>query len=207
MYQERGPWILNRKALTKACAFTQSITTDHQKEREQAFPSKGHLLQVAGSVFEHGGDVEQAIAALCHDTLEDCDEVDFKLGKKFLGNALPELFKDCTDTFEADTPDQKSLGRTPKSYLALLAKAAKDSVLVAACDKLHNLSCIVADVDTHGPTISSDSTAPLSNKTQYFSTFLENTRDRLPKRLILRFEETLLAYQKQIAPTPPPNRQ
>jgi GTP pyrophosphokinase len=197
----------SQKALNKACAFAIHHHRNHRR-KGTSIPYVSHLLQVAGSVFEHGGDVDQAIAALCHDTLEDCDEVNFKLLESEFGQRVAKIVQDCTDTFEADTPDKKSAWKARKeAYLTHLSSAAKDSVLVAACDKLHNLSCIVADVNTHGTDYLKRFSGSPQQQNWYFSTFLENTRDRLPKRLILRFEETLLAYQKQIAPTPPPNRQ
>ena len=43
-----------------------------QKRKGTAIPYVSHLVQVAGLVLEHGGDVEQAIAGLLHDVIEDC---------------------------------------------------------------------------------------------------------------------------------------
>ena len=197
----------SQEALTKACAFAIQHHSHHRR-KGSSIPYVSHLLQVAGSVFEHGGDLEQAIAALCHDTLEDCDEVDVSLLEKEFGSRVAKIVQDCTDTFEADTPDKKSAWRERKeAYLAHLASADKDSVLVAACDKLHNLSSIVADVYTHGTGYLTRFSGSPQQQNWYFSTFLENTRDRLPKRLILRFEETLLAFQSQIAAIPSSTQQ
>ncbi len=187
-----------QEALSKACAF---VIREHASQRRKGstIPYVSHLLQVGGSVLEHGGDLEQAIAALCHDTVEDCDQVDSARLEAEFGPRVARMVADCTDTLEGDIAEKKSDWKTRKTrYLAHLADANADSTLVAACDKLHNLSCIVSDVRDQGLGYLERFSAAPDQQLWYFSTFLANTRDRLPKRLVLRFEEELRAFQTQI---------
>ena len=114
-----------------------------------------HLISVAGLVLEYGGSEDQAIAGLLHDVLEDCGaEHDATLRAQF-GSDVAQIVKDCTD----GTPDSKQAAQTPEAkfadwinrkltYVAHIEGESMDSLLVTACDKLHNARAIVADL--HG---------------------------------------------------------
>lgn len=169
-----------------------------QTRKGSTIPYVSHLLQVSGAVLEYGGSTDQAIAALCHDTIEDCNVSRQDLVNEF-GEAVAKMVADCTDTLADDTPEKKSDWKERKvAYLAHLAQADADSVLVAACDKMHNLSCIVSDVRAVGTGYLERFSGKPHQQLWYFTTFLKNTQDRLPKRLILAFEAQLLQFQAQI---------
>ena len=184
--------------LEKATAF---VLHHHasQTRKGSSVPYVSHLFQVSGSVLEHGGNIDQAIAALCHDTLEDCDEVDEETLIRNFGHQVSALVVDCTDTLDGDTSQKKSDWLTRKqAYLDHLSKAGPESVLVAACDKLHNLSSIVADVRSAGIGYLERFNATPAQQHWYFSEFLQRTQDRLPNRLVLSFEEQLRCFNKQL---------
>ena len=139
----------SQQRLHRATAFVLHHHAD-QTRKGSTIPYVSHLLQVSGAVLEYGGSTDQAIAGLCHDTIEDCDVTHSQLEEEF-GSVVAQIVADCTDTLPGDTPGAKSDWKIRKSrYLAHLADADAASVLVAACDKLHNLSCIVSDVRTVG---------------------------------------------------------
>ena len=184
--------------LHKATAF---VLHHHasQKRKGSSVPYVSHLLQVSGSVLEYGGNVDQAIAALCHDTLEDCDEIEEMTLVAEFGHQVAAIVVDCTDTLTGDTPQKKSDWLTRKqAYLDHLSQAPAESVLVAACDKLHNLSSIVADVRAEGIEYLERFNATPAQQVWYFSEFLERTKDRLPTRLALVFKEQLLCFKSQL---------
>jgi (p)ppGpp synthase/HD superfamily hydrolase len=186
-----------QERLHRATAFVLHHHAD-QTRKGSSIPYVSHLLQVSGAVLEYGGSTDQAIAALCHDAIEDCDVTREQLQAEF-GPAVAQIVADCTDTLPGDSPTKKSDWKTRKTrYLAHLAEADGDSVLVAACDKLHNLSCIVSDVRAVGTGYLDRFSAAPDQQLWYFSSFLANTRDRLPKRLILAFESQLETFRTQI---------
>src|SRR3954468_6220979 len=76
--------------------------TLHQEQTRKgtAIPYVSHLLSVAALVIEHGGNEDQAIAALLHDAPED------QGGAKTLadirvrfGDAVANIVSDCTDSW------------------------------------------------------------------------------------------------------------
>jgi len=111
-------------------------------------PYIGHLLGVASLVLQHGGDENEAIAALLHDAAEDqggratLREIERKFGKKVAG-----IVEACSDTFE--TPKPPFLTRK-KKHVAKICRASPSVRLVYAADKLHNARSILADYQAIG---------------------------------------------------------
>lgn len=184
--------------IAHTCAF---VLEHHsgQTRKGSRIPYVSHLLQVAGLVLEHGGSIDQCLAGLCHDTLEDCDTVDLALLQRVVGHAAAQIVVDCTDTLPNDSAHSKSDWKIRKQrYLDHLSGVSPESALVAACDKLHNLQCMVADVRVDGLDYLSRFSAGPHDQIWYFRTFLNNTRDRLPQRLVHSLEHALNTFQDQI---------
>lgn len=125
-----------------------------QTRKGTAIPYITHLLGVAALVLEFGGDEDQAIAGLLHDTLEDCGAHHEPIIRQQFGARVADIVLACTDgTAEAKgshtDPEAKRrewLARK-QAYLAHLAEASDDVLLVSACDKLHNARAIVQDIE------------------------------------------------------------
>ncbi|HET6435817.1 MAG TPA: HD domain-containing protein [Xanthomonadaceae bacterium] len=113
-----------------------------------------HLLGVATLVIEHGGSEDQAIAGLLHDTIEDCGKAHEAMIRAQFGDAVADIVVACTDgTAEGKgaftRPEEKQADwlRRKRDYLAHLAEASDEVLLVSGCDKLHNARAIVADLE------------------------------------------------------------
>lgn len=123
-----------------------------ERHREQArkgtkIPYMSHLLQVCGLVLEAGGDEDQAIAALLHDSIEDAPEgeagsVRSRIRARF-GERVLELVEACTDT---DVKPKPPWQKRKEDYLAHLPDVHPDALLVSAADKLHNATSILHDL-------------------------------------------------------------
>ena len=114
-----------------------------------------HLLGVSSLVLEYGGTEDQAIAGLLHDVLEDCGAAHEASIRAQFGDAVANIVKDCTDgTAESKgkpkTADDKvkDWSQRKLKYIAHIKAESKTSLLVTACDKLHNARAILADL--HG---------------------------------------------------------
>ena len=125
-----------------------------QTRKGTDIPYLTHLLSVASLVIEFGGSEDQAIAGLLHDTLEDCGAAHEAMIRAQFGDAVADIVKDCTDgTAEgkANHTDPEAKRRDwierKLAYLAHLKQAPKATLLVSACDKLHNARAIVQDLE------------------------------------------------------------
>jgi (p)ppGpp synthase/HD superfamily hydrolase len=114
-------------------------------------PYVGHLLGVASIVLTHGGDEDEAIAALLHDAVEDqggkprLREIRTKFGPR-----VARIVDGCTD---ADTIPKPPWLERKKMYLRHLRSADASTCLVSAADKLYNAREILDDYRTHGAPI------------------------------------------------------
>jgi len=160
-----------------------------QSRKGSDIPYFSHLSQVKGLVLEHGGGVDQAIAGLLHDALEDADSADERarreqtIGDEF-GAAVLEIVLDCTDTGADESLEDKAPWKLRKTrYLEHLASASDASLLVAACDKRHNLHALVWDVRHQGPSYLERFNSGPAGQLWYFEGVLKLVAGRIPKRL------------------------
>lgn len=127
---------------------------DGQFRKGTAIPYVAHLLGVSSLVLDHGGDEEQAIAGLLHDVVEDCGAAHEERLRSLFGDRVADIVMACTD----GSQELKSREMTPaekaadwrmrkERYVAHLADAPRDALLVSCCDKLHNARAIVSDLE------------------------------------------------------------
>lgn len=117
----------------------------HQRQQRKgtSIPYIAHLMIVAALVVEHGGDEDQAIAALLHDVAEDqggrqtLEEV-----RRRFGGAVAEIVSDCTDDWNAQKREWKA---RKEAYLSALPAKPHRSLLVSLADKTHNAEAILFD--------------------------------------------------------------
>ena len=118
-----------------------------QFRKGTARPYVGHLLGVASIVLTHGGDEDEAIAALLHDAVQDQGGKPRlrEIRRKF-GSRVARIVDGCTD---ADTIPKPPWLERKKAYLHHLRSADASTCLVSAADKLYNAREILDDYRTH----------------------------------------------------------
>lgn len=119
-----------------------------QVRKSTEIPYISHLLAVTAIVLENGADEEVAIAAMLHDAIEDGGgaQARERIRHEF-GDRVADIVSECSDTDEFPKPPWKE---RKERYIAHLAFASGDALLVSAADKLHNARAILADLRTHG---------------------------------------------------------
>jgi len=143
-------------------------------------PYVSHLLAVAALVLEYGGDYVLASAALLHDAVEDAGLDDVR---EVYGDRVADVVLACTDTEEGGDPSKKAPWRERKERAhERLRSASPDAVLVAACDRLHNLRCQNADWK-HGNHRAVKFNSTMTERAWAAWASLEVLRDKIPQRL------------------------
>jgi GTP pyrophosphokinase len=119
-----------------------------QLRKGSAVPYIAHLLGVAALALEHGANEDEAIAALLHDTVEDCGGLPrlADLRGRF-GPTVAEIVLGCTDATEIPKPPWKE---RKEAYLQHLESASPSVLLVSMCDKLHNLRSLLLGLRREG---------------------------------------------------------
>jgi (p)ppGpp synthase/HD superfamily hydrolase len=175
-----------------------------QTRKGSDVPYASHLLEVAGLVLEHGGDVDQAVAGLLHDVLEDCEGVDSTALQAGFGAEVARVVDTCSDLLDGDTVTAKSdwLARK-RHYIGKLREADARARLVAACDKLHNLRCLIADLRHAGPSTLERFNGTPSQTRWYYEAVRDALGADLPPRLLTE-ADALLAELARFVPRAAP---
>lgn len=165
-----------------------------------------HLLGVSSIVLEYGGNEDQAIAGLLHDVLEDCGSAHEARIRAQFGEAVAKIVKDCTDGDSADKAKleteeaRRADWRNRKlKYIASLKAKAIDSLLVTACDKLHNARAIVSDA--HGEaklTVFDRFKAGREGTLRYYESLARVLKER-KTQAGKRFEELVGEFDRTVA--------
>jgi (p)ppGpp synthase/HD superfamily hydrolase len=120
-----------------------------QARKGNGVPYVSHPLAVASLVLEHGGDEDQAIAALLHDGPEDQGgETTLARIREQFGDRVADIVAACSDTFASPKPPWRA---RKEAFLARLPDEGADARLVTLADKVHNVRTLVADVRAEGP--------------------------------------------------------
>ena len=154
-----------------------------QSRKGGDIPYVSHLLAVCSIVLDHGGDEDEAIAALLHDGPEDQGGVATleTIGHLF-GERVQTIVAACSDTFE--TPKPPWLERK-RAYLQHLAgeETPRSAVLVSAADKLHNLTTTIDDLEAFGVSFWDRFNSTAEQQLWYYRSLAEVFRARLGGRL------------------------
>jgi (p)ppGpp synthase/HD superfamily hydrolase len=139
---------------TRALEFACAAHADQTKKGTNT-PYAAHLLGVASLVLEAGGDQNEAVAAVLHDTLEDTDTTRKQLRKRF-GRTVARVVVGCTDVPTKRRRQRRDAGnwheRKTRSIEHLRDPATPEPVLrVRAADALQNARTTVADLRRFGP--------------------------------------------------------
>jgi (p)ppGpp synthase/HD superfamily hydrolase len=107
-----------------------------------------HPVAVSMMVSSYGGNEDQVIAALLHDTVEDCGGLPVLHEiRSFFGVTVANIVDALTDSYGHDTEPWEIRKRR---YLKRLAEEPTETRLVATCDKLHNARAVLRDYQEVG---------------------------------------------------------
>jgi len=128
-----------------------------QMRKGTGTPYMAHLLSVCSLVMYHGGDEDQAIAALLHDALEDASDkiTPQQIGETF-NPKVQQIVQLCSDTPPDFRGGEKEPWRVRKDrYLAHIksGKGTPELLLVSLADKVDNANAIVRDLKGDGDSV------------------------------------------------------
>jgi (p)ppGpp synthase/HD superfamily hydrolase len=162
-----------------------------QLRKGTTIPYVAHLLAVTALVIEHGGDEDQAIAALLHDAAEDqggtaiLEEI-----KARYGSAVAAIVADCTDAWSEPKPPWRA---RKEAYLAVLPKKPRRSLLVSLADKTHNARAIAADRRRIGDAIWDRFNGGRVGTLWYYRALARCFREAMPSPLAGELDEAVAA--------------
>lgn len=133
---------------SEALVFAAGLHRTQKRKGPGEIPYISHLLAVAGTVIEYGGDEDAAIAALLHDAVEDQGGLATRETiLRLFGPEVTGIVDGCTDTSEVPKPPWRE---RKERFLARLAQAPAPVQLVVMADKLSNVRSTIRDLRLFG---------------------------------------------------------
>lgn len=120
-----------------------------QVRKGTSTPYVAHLLAVAATVLEYGGDEDLAIAALLHDTVEDQGgQARLEDIRNRFGERVARIVENCSDSLANTSAGEKKgdWRERKEQYIAHLGLAGSDVLRVSVADKVHNARSILRDL-------------------------------------------------------------
>lgn len=152
-----------------------------QFRKSTVVPYVAHLLAVAALVIEHGGDEDEAIAALLHDAVEDQGGQPMleRIRSRF-GSRVADIVAACSD---ADVIPKPPWQKRKEDYIASIAHKSPSALLVSLADKVHNARSIAEDLENHGDAVWGRFTGKQKGTCWYYGELLKAFKGRTPPDL------------------------
>ncbi len=164
-----------------------------QTRKDSGTPYIAHLLAVTALAIENGADEDQSIAALLHDAVEDQGGLPtLERIRAAFGSRVADLVLGLTDAVVTPKPPWRQRKET---YLAHLAKAPADLLLISLCDKVHNARSIVEDHALVGARLWQRFTGGREGTLWYYQSLATIFRARGPARLATELTELAARMQ------------
>jgi GTP pyrophosphokinase len=186
-----GGW----KRLAQAVEYALEVHAE-QKRKGTDTPYVSHLLGVASLVLEHGGDEEQAMAAMLHDAVEDQGAHLEPVIRERFGARVADIMLGCTD---ADTLPKPPWRERKEAYIRHLEHAERDVLLVSCADKVHNARAICTDVRTHGQEVFARFKAGREGTRWYYRTLADAFLRLMPGALLDELWDAVSTMEKLAA--------
>ena len=165
-----------------------------QMRKGTKIPYISHLISVAALTLEHGGNEDQAIAALLHDAVEDCGGApQLEIIRQRFGDNVAQIVDDCTDSWVEPKPPWK---QRKVDYVASIAKKPRTSLLVSLADKTHNARCILLDLRTLGPQLWDRFNAEKDELLWYYRSLADASAEAIPCPLVQEMDRTVQEMKK-----------
>jgi GTP diphosphokinase / guanosine-3',5'-bis(diphosphate) 3'-diphosphatase len=132
--------------ILRAAAFAAEKHTGQNRKGASGRPYINHPLEVASTLVSTGGvrDPEVVMAALLHDTVEDCG-VSFEELEQMFGRRVSEIVRELTDDNSLPKAERKRLQVEHAPYLSPEARQVK------LADKISNIREIGEDPPSDWP--------------------------------------------------------
>jgi (p)ppGpp synthase/HD superfamily hydrolase len=165
-----------------------------QTKKGTTVPYIAHLMDVTALVLMHGGNEDEAVAALLHDAAEDAGgRPRLNDIRQRFGDAVAEIVEGCSDTLETTKPPWL---QRKTAYIEHLPQVSASTRLVSAADKAANVRTIVADFKAIGEEVFERFAGRKHGTLWYYRTLADIFLRLGPVALARQLDETVRELQR-----------
>lgn len=174
-----------------------------QKKKGNGQPYIGHLLGVTALVIAHGGNEDEAIAAMLHDAAEDQGGLrTLRAIRSKFGRRIASMVESCSDSVTTPKPPWKE---RKTSYIGHVRHATPAVRLVTAADKLDNVRMIITDLRLEGDRVWSRFTGGKEGSLWYYRAMFETLKRAGSTPLVEELGRAVVEMER-LAARPPRHR-
>src|SRR5256885_8084963 len=182
---------MNSARFLKAFEYAAHLHAE-QTRKGVGIPYVSHLMIVAGTVIEHRGDEDQAIAAVLHDAIEDHPS-DGRTREQILKEFGPRVLEFVEACSDSDTIPKPRWRARKERYLEHLHHTSAEARLISLADKLHNARAILADYRQVGEDVWKRFSAPKRDTLWYYRELAKTFHEVAPGFLASELQRTVAA--------------
>jgi (p)ppGpp synthase/HD superfamily hydrolase len=166
---------------------------DGQHRKGTDTPYIIHPVRVGRLIEMYGGSDELVAAGLLHDVLEDAgDKYSKATMRRDFGDAITGIVLEVSERKTSGEGTVKPWRERKLKYIAHLSTASEGALLVAAADKLDNLTSLFDDYTALGEEVWSRFNAGKKEQLWYYDTVLETLRkSRLEGEVLQDLERSI----------------
>ena len=166
-----------------------AVAHREQTRKSTAVPYIVHPFAVMSIAAKATDDEDVLIACLFHDIIEDVPEMYSRdqMEEEF-GSRVVEI----VDGVTKDDTIKDWRGRS-EAYIAHLRDASIESVMVSACDKIHNLLATLTDFETQGEKLWERFNAGKHDQLWWYESIVQVLEDRLGDSILTSELQQLVA--------------
>ncbi len=174
---------------------------DGQVRKGTGVPYLAHPLGVASLVLEAGGDEDEAIAGLLHDTVEDQGGLrTLERIRTQFGERVADIVLACSDSTVEDPSAKAEWQARKRAHLAHLGTLDASAALVLCADKLHNARSVVRDYRAQGDALWARFKGGREGTLWYYAASLRELRANpaAPAGLLDELDEAVAALERLV---------
>lgn len=184
---------LTRKAITAAAHLHRD-----QTRKSDGSPYVSHPFSVAILISEHTDDDTVIAAALLHDILEDVVGYGEEDMRRDFGDRVTDIVLEVSEKKDPNVEEDKraTWKERKRKYLEGMGKHSLESLLVAAGDKLHNLTSFNDDLEEQGVSLLARFNAGIDEQVWFYGEMVKVLKKRLPGELTEALESQYGRFMK-----------
>jgi len=190
--------------IQKAIDLASKLHLGQMRKSDKDLPYISHLFSVAWILSNYTDDQDIIVAGLLHDVLEDVKGYCYSDMERDFGTRVAKIVKGVSEDKDPNDEGRKKMpwGECKQKYIAGLETDSRESLLVCAADKIHNLQTMIRHYQERKEDLWTSFSAPKDKQLWFYEEVFKALKSRLDGNIMEIYEKKLEKFRQVVeAPT------
>jgi len=175
-----------------------AVLHNGQIRKESDVPFIIHPYSVAVILSDYTDDEDTIIAGLLHDVLEDVPNYYEADMKRDFGEKITEIVKGVSEVKDPNNNlnEKETWLYRKNKYVDRLKEDSKESLMVSAADKIHNLNSMMDAYEKRGEKSFENFNSSIKDRLWYHGEVLNVLKERLDNKIVIELEDRYKEAEK-----------